>query len=210
MVAATAARLVLLAGLLAGPGPLLPLARPSDAATFPDVPTAPAEPLGLLDLTPGTDRAALEMRITQAGWTTAPFGRRGLLFSGAVVPELYADQRTLLEFDNQHRLRAAHVVIRLPDGSSGSEVMRLYGEFKSALLRRLGPANWERSSGTASSRDLLAALSEGRVVRFVQWDGPPCIRAGVPVRADGQVVLQVLVAAEKLDRGRTLWGRDDF
>jgi len=174
---------------------LLPV--PSGAATLHDLPL-------------GAERAEVLRTVEEAGWRHSRFDRRGLLVEGDLVPELFLRQSALLELDAENRLSRIDVALWPPEGSDGSDVLRSYEDLVRALSRRLGPATWEEASGTAPSRELLVALRDGRVVRCLQWDGPPSVRAGIPLRTDGRVVLQILVTDEPLDRGRRLWGRDDF
>jgi hypothetical protein len=173
-------------------------------------PTLPIVALDARDLQPGTGRAALEATLADANLRTARWGRRALLTTGPLLASVYASQRALLELDAEDRLRLAWIVVEPDPESDGAELLRLYEQVKTDLLRTLGPATWEHSSGQAPSREILGALASGRVERTIQWDGPLAVRAGIPPRADGRLVVQNVLSAEPLERGQRLWGREGF
>lgn len=170
----------------------------------------PTFALDTRDLQPGTGRAELERRLAAADLGTTRWGRRALLTQGPLLPAVYASQRALLELDGDDRLRAAWIVVEPPPEADGADLLGLYEQVKTALLRSLGPATWERSSGAASAREILLDLAAGRLEYTVQWDGPVAVRAGIPARADGRLAVLIAISAEPLKRGQRFWGREDF
>lgn len=183
---------------------------PFGAGLFVALSAGPSGAATLHDLPLGIERSEVLRTVEEAGWRHSRFERRTVRVEGDLVPELFLRQSALLAFDDEERLSRIDVALWPPGGSDGRDLLRFYEDLGRTLSRYLGPAAWEEASGSAPSRELLVALRDGRVVRYLQWDGPPPVRAGIPLRTDGRVVLQILVTAEPPDRGRRLWGRDDF
>lgn len=178
------------------------------ALLFSAVPAAAgsAPAFDLLALAPGTERAEVEAELKRSGLEALPRGKRGLAVEAPVFERVFAFQESYLAFDRQGRLEAVEIHV-LPDrGSTGREVLQLYEEVKRELLGRLGPPAWERRQGYARGGEVLEALSRGDLNRYLQWETPHAIRAGIPWREDGEVMISILVTQRPLPRRQTFWG----
>jgi len=138
------------------------------------------------------------------------FGKDALLLTIQVVPDVFEQQRSLIEFDSKGFLSFVNIRIIPETGSSGEDVMLLYNNVREWMINELGPPAWERREGYAVPEDLLQAFSRGKVVRFLQWEKTYAIRFGIPQRANGEVMVEILIAPKMLPRGSKFWGGRRF
>jgi len=169
----------------------------------------------LVALRPGLLRPAVEELLAAQGFRALAIDRDLLLIEEPLMERVFEVQQTILRFDGMGigtgRLAAVHLRIEPDPGSSGAEVLRLYSQVRAELIRVLGRPAWERAEGFAPPGEIVYALSDGSLVRYLQWelDGRT-VRAGVPRRVDGKLYLEVAITAERLPRHEAFWGLQAF
>ncbi|HKI86210.1 MAG TPA: hypothetical protein VKA53_05660 [Thermoanaerobaculia bacterium] len=168
----------------------------------------PARAVDPLALHLGVARSALPKALIEGDRGLVPLGGGRALARGLELDGVYERQRGILRFDQENRLESIDVQIIPDEESDGREVLRLYAEIRSRLLRRLGSPSWEQAEGDPHRPDLLAALSNGEVTRYLEWDGTKSIRMGIPLRADGAVLIELEISARPSPREQLAWGSD--
>jgi hypothetical protein len=88
--------------------------------------------------------------------------------------------------------------------------MTLYNTVRDWMISRLGAPAWQRVEGTAVPEELLEALSRGKVFRLLQWENTYAIRLGIPRRASGDVLIEIMIATTMLPKGSKFWGGRRF
>lgn len=170
----------------------------------------PVAALDLLSLAPGTKRAEIVARLAKAHVEASKGERGSLVLDEPLLPDIFERQRTLLEFDGEGRLTSVHLRVVPESGATGDEVLRLYEDVKNRLLKLLGRPAWERREGDAAPDEILYALSNGDLVRVIQWEGPTTIRAGIPRRVDGEIAIEILITRDRISRTEEYWGAPEF
>ena len=169
----------------------------------------------LVALRPGLLRPAVEELLAAQGFRALAIDRDLLLIEEPLMERVFEVQQTILRFDGMGigtgRLAAVHLRIEPDPGSSGAEVLRLYSQVRAELIRVLGRPAWERAEGFAPPGEIVYALSDGSLVRYLQWEADGLtVRAGVPRRVDGKLYLEVAITAERLPRHEAFWGLQAF
>ena len=171
---------------------------------------ATGESLDILSLEPGMSREAVEHMLRDESIRSTGFGKIALLLTIPVVPDIIERQRSLLEFNSKGDLSSVDIQIIPGRDSSGMQVMSLYDTVRDWMISRLGTPAWQRIEGTAVPEELLLALSKGKVYRLLQWENSYAIRLGIPRRASGDVLIEILIAPQMLPRGSKFWGGRRF
>jgi DNA-binding PucR family transcriptional regulator len=171
----------------------------------------------LLTLRPGMLRPAVEELLAAHGLSALAIDRDLLLIEEPLMERVFEVQQTILRFDDigtgigVGRLASVHLRIEPDPGSSGAEVLRLYSQVRAELIKVLGRPAWERAEGIAPPGEIVYALSDGSLVRYLQWEADGLtVRAGVPRRVDGKLYLEVAITAERLPRHEAFWGLQAF
>ena len=171
---------------------------------------AAGECLDLLSLEPGMSRESVEEMLRWESVRSTGYGKDALLLTIPVVPGITERQRCLLEFDSRGVLSSVDIQIIPERDSSGTHVMSLYDTVRDWMISRLGTPAWQRIEGTAVPEELLMALSRGKVYRLLQWEKTYAIRFGIPRRASGNVLIEILIAPSMLPKGSKFWGGRRF
>ncbi len=171
---------------------------------------AAGECLDLLSLEPGMSRESVEEMLRWESVRSTGYGKNALLLTIPVVPEIIERQRSLLEFDSRGVLSSVDIQIIPERDSSGPHIMSLYDTVSDWMISRLGPPAWQRIEGTAVPEKLLMALSRGKVYRLLQWENSYAIRFGIPRRASGDVLIEIMIAPRMLPKGSKFWGGRRF
>jgi hypothetical protein len=169
----------------------------------------------LMALRPGLLRPAVEELLAAQGFRALAIDRDLLLIEEPLMERVFEVQQTILRFDDIGtgigRLASVHLRIEPDPGSSGAEVLRLYSQVRAELIKVLGRPAWERAEGIAPPGEIVYALSDGSLVRYLQWEADGLtVRAGVPRRVDGKLYLEVSITAERLPRHAAFWGLQAF
>ncbi len=181
---------------------LLPILLLSLAAAGPAVAATRFDPFSL---SLGTSRSELVRELEAVRVKPWESGSR-LETATTVFPEVYEAQHTILAFDEANRLASIHLTFEPEPGSRGPDLLRLYDDVRKLLLDRLGRPAWERREGTATSDEILYAISNGELVRTIQWEDPKrTIRAGIPRRIDGELKIEILIVPERIPKGAEFW-----
>ena len=169
---------------------------------------ASAQAPELLELPLGTRLPDVEARLADWGLDSVVYDSSTLLIEDPILESVYDMQRSFLEFDAAGHLTSIEVQAVPDPGSNGADVMLLYENVKAELMRRLGRPAWERSEGSPRSGSILVGLSNGTVIRYLQWEGDVFVRAGIPRRTDGDLVVEVLITSRPIPRRELYWGRE--
>ncbi len=169
---------------------------------------APLQAPELLELPLGTRVADVEARLADWGLDPVVQNSTALLIEGPILTSVYDLQRSFLEFDAAGHLSSIDVQVVPDPGSNGADVMLLYENVKAELMRRLGRPAWERSEGSTRGGGVLVGLSNGTLIRYLQWEGEVFVRAGIPRRTDGDLIVEVLITARPIPRRQLYWGRE--
>ena len=168
------------------------------------------ECLDILSLEPGISREAVEDMLREESIRSTGYGKNALLLTMPVVPNIIERQRSLLEFDSKGLLSLVDIQIIPEPESSGPHVISLYDTVRDWMISRLGPPAWQRIEGRAVPEKLLEAISRGKVYRHLQWENSYAIRLGIPRRASGDVLIEIMIAPRMLPKGSKFWGRKRF
>jgi len=171
---------------------------------------AAGECLDILSLEPGMSREAVEEMLREESIRSTGYGKDALLLTIPVVPGIIERQRSLLEFDSKGLLSSVDIQIIPERDSTGLHVMSLYDTVRDWMISRLGTPAWQRIEGRAVPEELLEAISRGKVYRLLQWENTYAIRLGIPRRASGDVLIEILIAPRMLPKGSKFWGRKRF
>lgn len=204
LVAAVAAAAILASSLAAAVG-----SRAATRSSARDRIETEAPILDLLIRSPGLPRAETERRLREVGVDSHEVGGRGLALDTPVLPAVFEEQRTVLVLGDLGRVASVHVQFLPEPSSRAAEVLRLYADVRSALVRLLGRPAWERAEGLGGDVS-LAAISDGSLIRYLQWDGDVTVRAGIPRRVDGEVLVEIAVTRTALRRRQEHWGTRIF
>lgn len=164
----------------------------------------------LLSLKPGMSRAAVEEVLRRESIRPTLYGSDALLLTIPVVPHIIERQRSLLEFDSRGVLSLVDIQIIPEHDSSGIHIMNLFDTVKDWITGRLGPPAWQRIEGSSNDEELREALSMGRVFRLLQWENSHTIRFGIPLRASGDLLFEIMIAKRMLPADSKYWGRRRF
>lgn len=141
-----------------------------------------------------------------------PFSTRGpqrIVKNVEAIPRLFESQNLVLHAGEEGTLAAIHVQIVPDSGLTGADVLRLADDVRSRLIARFGAPAWERREGRARGEEVVFALSNGEVVRMSQWETKDrSIRAGIPRRIDGKVIVEIAITRERLPRGELFWSAE--
>jgi hypothetical protein len=168
----------------------------------------PHPTLDVLAWIPGAARGDVEDDLTLAGYRPIGRGANALLLVTPVFSDLFAQQRTLVEFDDRAALATVSVHLVPERDDAGDALMDLYEATRRSLVVRLGAPTWSREEGRAVRGQILAALAEGRIVRCLQWDEEWTVRLGIPRTASGEARVEVLLVHGELPAAESYWGRD--
>ena len=171
---------------------------------------AAGECLDILSLEPGMSRESVKEMLRWESVRLTGYGKDALLLTIPVVPGIIERQRCLLEFDSRGVLSSVDIQIIPERDSSGTHVMSLYDTVRDWMISRLGTPAWQRIEGRAVPEELLEALSKGKVYRLLQWENSYAIRLGIPRRASGDVLIEILIAPRMLPKGSKFWGGRRF
>ncbi len=171
---------------------------------------AAGECFDILSLEPGMSREAVEEMLHEESIRSTGYGKDALLLTIPVVPDIIERQRSLLEFDSKGLLSLVDIQIIPERKSSGQHIISLYDTVRDWMISRLGPPAWQRIEGRAVPEELLMALSRGKVYRLLQWENSYAIRLGIPRRASGDVLIEIMIAPRMLPKGSKFWGRKRF
>ena len=167
--------------------------------------------VNILSWSPGDSFRKIKQEIRDARLRPIKYSARAFILVAPVLKDIYEAQRSLVEFDGKRRLTTLNVRVLPEPGSSGSDILRLYNDVKDSLIGKLGPPTWELQSGQAGRpEDILIALSNGDLLRSVQWEGSRNIRMGIPPRVDGEVAIEILITKHPIRRSTTFWGGKPF
>lgn len=153
--------------------------------------------LDVLALAPGTPREDI---------TAARASENVIRTMEPSLPRVFDRQITTMKFDADGRLVSVSIQIMPPFNSRPEDVLRLYRDVRGELLRAYGAPAWERTEGSAEGGNLLLRLNTGEVVRMLEWHRPHTVRAGIPRRVDGRILVEVWITAERLPRSELFWG----
>lgn len=144
-----------------------------------------------------------------SGMAFSSRGRQLVARNIEAIPRLFESQTVVLQADEDARLAAIHIQIAPGSGSTGSEVLRLADQVRSRLIDRFGVPSWERREGRAPADQILFALSSGEIVRMAQWQMEGrTVRAGIPRRIDGRVIVEIAITEEPLLRDDLFWSAE--
>lgn len=169
--------------------------------------TAPSSGLDLFDIAPGSDRSEVEDLLRGAGlrYRTAEPSR--IEVRANLLAEVFELQRAVFDFGADGRLDMVMIEITPAFDSTGIEILELYEEVASVLLRRLGRPARERSTGAVgSSAQILVGLSSGEVERMMEWETESHVRVGIPRRVDGRIAVVVGVSKHAFPPNDPFWG----
>jgi hypothetical protein len=124
------------------------------------------------------------------------------------LPAIFERQTTTLRHDAVGKLQTVSVQFDPPAGSRGEDVLRVWRDIRGQLLKKLGPPEWERSEGSSQGGQLLERLSTGEIVRMMEWRRPHTLRAGIPRKVDGRVVVEIYITGERLPPSELFWGEE--
>jgi hypothetical protein len=168
---------------------------------------APASGLDLFDLAPGSDRSEVEELLHDAGFRYRTTERSRIEVRASLLADVFELQRCVFDFGSDGRLDTASIEISPALDSDGVEILELYEEVKSLLLRRLGSPTRERSLGTVgSSAQILVGLASGGVERMMEWESEFFVRVGIPRRVDGRIVVVVAASRHSFPETDPFWG----
>ncbi len=171
---------------------------------------AAGECFDILSLEPGMPREEVEEMLSEESVQSTGYGKNALLLTMPVVPNIIERQRSLLEFDSKGLLSSVDIQIIPEMDSSGPHIISLYDTVRDWMISRLGPPAWQRIEGRAVPKELLEAISRGKVYRLLQWENSYAIRLGIPRRASGDVLIEIMIAPRMLPKGSKFWGRKRF
>jgi hypothetical protein len=170
---------------------------------------SPASGLDFFEFIPGSPRPEVEGRLREAGLRFRSPEPSRIEVRATLLPGVFELQRAVFDFGVDGRLHTATVEITPAFNSDGLDVLELYEEVASTLLRRLGNPARERSTGTIrDAGQILVGLSNGEVERMMEWEADHTVRAGIPRRVDGKVLVLVMVSSRELSENNPFWGPD--
>jgi hypothetical protein len=171
---------------------------------------ASALALDITALMPGASREDIARRMEAAG-IRGDLGGHDVVFDARLLDEIFEVQRARLRFGSGGSLSELDLQITPGPGADALEVLDLYEETLEALLDRFGPPAWERREGAVRDpRQALIDLATGELVVEAQWEGEHTVRLGIPSRADGEILVEVLITSRRLSRSVHTWGGDRF
>lgn len=157
-----------------------------------------------LALSPGTP-----IEVASSGIAFHARGRQLVARNVEAIPRLFESQTVVLQADEDARVAAIHIQIAPGSGSTGGEVLRLADQVRSRLIDRFGAPWWERREGRAAADEILPALRSGQIVRMAQWEMQDrAVRAGIPRRIDGRVIVEISVTPKPLPRYELFWSAE--
>ena len=166
--------------------------------------------LDLFDIEPGSERSEVEGLLREAGFRHRPSTTSRIEVRGTLLEGVFELQRCFFDFGTDGRLNTATVEVTPALNSDGFDVLELYEEVTSMLLRRLGSPVRERSTGSLrSSGQILVGFSTGEVERMMEWESPHPVRAGIPRRVDGRILVVVVFSRHALPENDPFWGAGD-
>ena len=169
---------------------------------------SPSSGLDLFDITPGIARSEVENLLQKAGLRYRSSESSKIEIRANLLSGIFELQRAVFDFGTDDRLDTATVEITPAFDSDGFEVLELYDEVTSSLLRRLGSPARERSTGTVSSAGrVLVGLSTGAVERMMEWEMEYFVRVGIPRRVDGRILVVVAVSGHAFPENDPFWGQ---
>lgn len=157
---------------------------------------------------PGLDGPALSKLLAAADLEPFPSGPRAAILEATPMPSIFEEQRVVLILDDLGNVSSVHVQVLPEPGSRGADVLRLYADVRDALTRSLGRPAWERTEGSGDVSTM--ALSDGSAIRYLQWEGETAVRAGIPRRVDGEVLVEIAMTPSPLPRREEYWGARIF
>jgi hypothetical protein len=162
--------------------------------------------LDLLDLKPGMNRSEVERLLWWESLKAQDVREDSIILDLQLIPVIPEQQRTMLKFDHERRLFSVNLQIFPAYKSSGEDIISLFKNTREWLISRLGPPEWERREGSATSEEILDALKSGAMVRVLQWENSFIIRFGIPQRVSGKILVEVLMAPLMFPKGSKFWG----
>jgi hypothetical protein len=168
---------------------------------------SPASGIDLFDLAPGSPRPQVEALLKDAGLRYRSLDASGFEVRASLLAGIFELQRGVFEFGEGGRLDTATVEITPAMNSDGLDILELYEEVATLLLRRLGSPTRERSTGTIQSPgQILVGLSTGEVQRMMEWETESFVRLGIPRRVDGRILVVVAVRGRAFPENDPFWG----
>jgi len=168
----------------------------------------PAIGFDFFEITPGSSRSEVEDLLKEAGLRHRSPDPSRIEVRANVLAGVFELQRAIFEFGMDGRLDTATVEITPAMNSDGVEVLELYDEVASLLLRRLGRPTRERATGTIQDPgQILVGLSTGEVERMMEWETESFVRIGIPRRVDGKILVVVAVSSHAFPDNDPFWGQ---
>ena len=168
---------------------------------------SPAIGLDLFEITPGGSRSDIEELLEEAGLRYRSPEPHRIEVRANLLAGVFELQRAVFEFGMDERLDTLAVEITPAMNSDGVEVLELYDEVASLLLRRLGSPTRERSAGAVQSPgQILVGLGTGEVERMMEWESEFFVRVGIPRRVDGKIHVVVAVSGHAFPENDPFWG----
>jgi hypothetical protein len=168
---------------------------------------SPAIGFDFFEITPGSTRDEVEDLLKDAGLRYRFPDPSRIEVRANVLSGVFELQRAIFEFGVDGRLDTATVEITPAMNSDGLEVLELYDEVASLLLRRLGRPTRECATGMIQSPgQILVGLGTGEVERLMEWETESFVRIGIPRRVDGKILVVVAVSNHAFPGNDLFWG----